>query len=332
MLVKRSLTLAMAIAVAGTTSVGAGAKAETVLNSMTSLPRNLQLSLSFQEHFIPRVNKAGKGVVQVHYLGGPEITPPRKAAAALKRGVFDVLHSPTAYYIGMVPEGYALTIGAKTPAQLRANGGFALLQKIYAEKAGAQLIAWGEAGTQYNTYLATDPKFEANGNLSLKGIKMRVTGTYRPLFKALGATTIGIKHTEIYTGIKRGVVQGFGWPDVGITALGLHKVVKYRIDPPFYRSNNAVTVNMAKWNALSRKAKDVLEQAGRDYEKAAISYMEDHRAKEEKVLLASGMKVITLKGANARHYLGSANAAVWAKLKERSKHADALKAKSFPDM
>ncbi len=332
MFVKRSLTLAMAIAVAGTTGVGTVAGAETELTSMTSLPRNLQLTLSYREHFIPRVNKAGKGVVRIKYLGGPEITPPRKAAAALKRGMFDVLHSPTAYYIGMVPEGYALTISQKTPAELRANGGFDLLKKAYAEKAGAQLLAWGEAGTQYNTYLATEPKFEANGNLSLKGIKMRVTGTYRPLFQALGATTIGIKHTEIYTGIKRGVVQGFGWPDVGITALGLHKVVKYRIDPPFYRSNNAVTVNMAKWNTLSRKAKDILERAGLEYEQAAIGYMEDHRAKEEKILLASGMKLIKLKGANAKHYLDAANSAVWAALQKRSKYADALKAKSFPDM
>jgi TRAP-type transport system periplasmic protein len=318
---------------AGLAAISAPAMAQEVtLQAMTSLPKTLQLAQSFLDNFIPQLNAAGKGVIQVNYIGGPEITPPRKAAAALKRGVFQMLQSPTAYYIGMVPEGYALTLSQKTPAELRANGGFALLQKIWAEKAGARLLAWSESGTRYHTYLATEPKFDANGNLSLKGIKMRVTGTYRPLFKSLGATTIGIKATEIYTGIQRGVVQGFGWPDVGIVGLGLHKLVKYRIDPPFYKANMTVSMNLKSYNGLPRKAKDILERVAIEYEGSSIAYMEGERSKEEKMAMDAGMKIIKLKGANASNYLKAANAAVWKSLQERSKSAMELKKKSFPDL
>ena len=328
----RSLTLAAAMAAVAAVAFGQSAKAEVLIKAMTALPKNLSLAQSFLVNFIPRVNEVGKGVVKIKYVGGPEVTPPRKAAAALKRGVFDMMQTPVAYYIGTVPEGYAFTLSQRSVDELRANGGFAMMQKIWAEKAGARLLAWSESGTQYNTYLATEPKFTKDGKLSLKGIKMRVTGTYRPLFKALGATTIGIKHTEIYTGIQRGVVQGFGWPDVGIVGLGLHKIVKYRIDPPFYKANMTVTVNLDKWNSWPQKVRDVLNTVTAEYEKTSIVYMEKQRKIEEKQALAQGMKIIKLKGAAASHYLKAANNAVWERLQKGSKDAQALKQKSFPDL
>ena len=329
----RILTVAAAAVATGAAMLGTPAEAETKLRAMTTLPKNISLAESFIVNFVPRVNKAGKGHIAVKYIGGPEITPPRKAAAALKRGgLFDMIQSPVAYYIGMVPEGYAFTLSQYTSGELRKNGGYDLLKKIWAEKAGAHFLAWGESETMYNTYLATEPKFEKNGRLSLKGIKMRVTGTYRPLFTALGATTIGIKHTEIYTGIQRGVVQGFGWPDVGIVGLGLHKVVKFRIDPPFYKSNMTVTVNLKKWQSLTGKQRDILEKVAIGYEKVAVAYMEKMRVSEEKVAIKSGMKIIKLKGDAASHYLGAANAAVWERLQKNSPYADQLKAKFFPDL
>ncbi len=325
----RSLTL-----LAGTAAIGftpASVSAETVLKSITSLPTNLELAQSYIKNYRGAVNAQNKGVVDIKYIGGPEVVPPRKAGDALRRGQFDMLHSPTAYYIGLVPEGYALTLSTQTPAKIRANGGFALLEKIWAEKANAKLLAWGEAGTQYNTYLAQKPSFTPDGHLSLDGFKMRVTGTYRPLFTALGATGIGIKATEVYTAIQRGVVQGFGWPDVGIVKLGLAKVVKYRIDPPFYRSNNTVTVNLDVWNKLSADKQKILSDVALEYEQKAIAFMDIYKNKDQAALLAGGMQILPLKGAAEKHYIDSANVAVWERLKGQSKLSDDLQKKFFPD-
>ena len=307
------------------------ASAETTLKAITSLPTTLELAQSFLHNFRDAVNAANKGVVNIEYLGGPEVVPPRKAGDALRRGQFDMLHSPTAYYIGLVPEGYALTLATKTPVELRANGGWEILQKIWKEKANAKLLAWGESGTQYNTYLGQEPKFKANGNVSLAGFKMRVTGTYRPLFTALGATGVGIKATEVYTALQRGVVQGFGWPDVGVVKLGLTKLVKYRISPPFYRSNNTVTVNLDVWNKLPSNVQKALEAAAPTYEKKAIDYMEGYRKKDEDALIAAGMKTIDLKDGPKKNYIDSANISVWNRLKKQSKYADVLHEKCFPD-
>ena len=160
---------------------------------------------------------------------------------------------------------------------------------------------------------------------------MRVTGTYRPLFTALGATGVGIKATEVYTAIQRGVVQGFGWPDVGIVSLGLAKVVKYRIDPPFYRSNNTVTVNLDTWKKLPQAAKKVLQNTALEYEKKAVDFMVGYAKADQKALTEAGMQVIDLKDGAKKHYIDSANAAVWDRLKKQSKIANDLQQKFFPD-
>ncbi|MEX2454106.1 MAG: TRAP transporter substrate-binding protein DctP [Rhodospirillaceae bacterium] len=309
----------------------AAGSAQTVLKAATGLPSNLELAQSFLTHFRSAVNDSHKDVISINYMGGPEVVPPDKAGDALRRGQFDILHSPTAYYIGMVPEGYALTLATKMPAEVRANGGWAMLEKVWEEKANAKLLAWGEPGTQYNTYLAKKPAYTPDGHLSLDGFKMRVTGTYRPLFTALGATGVGIKASEVYTALQRGVVQGFGWPDVGIVALGLAKEVKYRIDPPFYRSNNTVAINLDAWNKLSADQQKILMDVSLDYEKEAVAFMDGFKNKDQQALLAGGMEVIDLDGVAKKHYIDSANVAVWDRLKEQSKIANELQQKFFPD-
>ena len=305
---------------------------QTTLTAVSALPKTLDLTRSFRDNLIKRANEANKGAFRIRYLGGPEIVPSRKAWLALKRGRIDMLHSPVASYVGTVPEGYAFMLSRKSTVELRANGAFALLRDVFAEKAGAYFLAWGESATSYNIYLAKKPGRTPDGKLTLKGLKMRVTGTYRPLFTSLGAKTIGIKPSEIHTEMARGMVDGFGWPDVGVAALGIAKVVKFRIDPSFYRANMLVTINLKRWNELAKAVKAALETEALRYERDSIAYMERLRKTDEKKLIDTGMKVIKLEGEAAKHYLNAANAAVWRALKKRSKNADALKKLSFPDL
>lgn len=327
---KFTRTIFVAAGAAAFAFTAGSASAETTLKAITGLPTSLELSQDFLVNFRTVINNQYKGTLKIDYVGGPEVVPPRKAGDALRRGQFDMLYSPTAYYIGLVPEGYAMTLATSTIDEVHKNGGWALAEKIWKERANAKLLAWGAWGTQYNTYLAKDPGFTPEGNLSLKGFKMRVTGTYRPLFTALGATGVGIKATEVYTALQRGVVQGFGWPDVGVVKLGLAKLVKYRIYPPFYRSNNTITINMDVWNKLPKDVQATLEKEARIYEKKSLGYMESYRKKDENELIAAGMKTIDLKDGPKKHYIDSANISVWERLKKQSKYADELQKTFFP--
>lgn len=325
----RHVSLTMVVVI--TSLLPTWVRGEVELTAMTSLPRNSNNAMGFLKHFVEPVNQLGKGVVQIKFLGGPEVTPPRKAGAALKRGVFDILHSPTSYYIGLVPEGYALTLSTKTPDKLRANGGFELLRGAYAAKAGSYLLAWGDSGTRYHIYLTSEPRFTTDGDLVLEGLKMRSTGTYRPFFESLRAIPIGIKATEIYTALQRGVVDGFGWTDSGLDSLGVTKLVRYRLDPSFYRANTVVTVNSAKWDSLPSPARRILEKIALQFEKAAPDFVNKRRLEEESVMKASGMQVVKLEGQAASRYIDLANTAIWESLKSKSTEAEALRDKFFDD-
>ena len=315
-----SAVVAATVALAATPSIAA----ERTLTSVTALQQTNILAKSFLLTFVGEANALGKGVVQVKYLGGQEIVPPAKAAAALKRGQFDILSSPTAYYIGTVPEGYALLASNKGPRALRANGGFKLLQKIYAEKAGAHLLAWGESMTSYNMFLGVKPPMRADGLPDLTGVKMRATGTYRPLFRALGATTINIKSSEVINAMQRGTIDGFGFTDQP-ASVGMQEVIKYRVIPNFYQTNTVVTVNSDVWKALTDEQRATMTKVGIEYETNSVEYSEGVRMQDEAILKKAGTKDIVLKGDAAAKYLEIAHGEIWKELAKRSTNAEALK-------
>lgn len=315
-------TLAIAIAAATATLVVAPAMARDI-NAVTSLQQTNTIARSFITTFIGAVNNA-KGPIKINYAGGQEVVPPRKAANALKRGQFDMLCSPTAYYIGTVPEGYALLAANQGPAALRKSGAWEILQEVYAKKAGAHLLAWGENMTSYNMYLAKKPKMK-DGIPDLTGVKMRATGTYRPLFRALGGSTINIKSSEIFTAMQRGTVEGFGFTDVSFVPLGFHQVAKYRVTPNFYQTNQVVTVNAGIWKSLTKAEQGFLTAQAINYETTSVKWVEIERLKEDKQVKAAGVVDIALKGAAAARYLDIAHQEIWKELKKRSQYHDKLK-------
>ena len=298
--------------------------AETTITAVNALQITNTQTQSFLKTLVAPVNAHGKGLVQIKFLGAQEIVPPRKAAKALRRGQFGMLGSPTAYYLGLVPEGRALLVANQGPHVLRKNGGWELLQSIYKKRAGAHLLAWGNNRTFYFMYLAKMPKFDKDGVPDLTGIKMRATGTYRPLFRALGASTINIKSSEVYTAMQRGTVQGFGFPGVGTVPNGFHKVTKYRVTPEYYQTNDVVTMNMEVWNGLTRKQQDFLTKEGIEYEKNSVKFIQTQWEKEEKIMLTQGgtdgkgVKDIALKGKAAEKYLKIAYDEVWKVFKAKS--------------
>lgn len=298
---------------------------ERTLNAVTGLQQTNILAKAYLEKFVKVLNSVGDGVLKIKYVGGQEVVPPRKAAAAIKRGQFDMLSCPTAYYIGTVPEGYALLASNQGPRVLRTNGGWELLQKIYAEKAGAHLLSWGANMTSYNMYLWKKPKIGSDGVPDLTGFKMRATGTYRPLFRALGATTINIKSSEVITAVQRGTVDGFGFTDVSLPAIGLDKVTKYRVQPNFYQTNTVETINLDTWKSLTQAQKNLLNRIAIEFEVTSVQYIEAQRLREDKIMKAEGIQDIVLKGSAAAKYLAIAHGEIWKELDKRSKYAAQLR-------
>lgn len=308
---------AIALSLALSLLCGTASAKEDVLHVVTALPAQHELSESFLKLFVEPLNAQGKGVLQIDYKGGPEVIPANKAAQAVQRGAIDMLHSPAAYYAGTTAESPALMATNRSVAEIRANGGFDLLSKIWSEKLNAKIVAWGESGAQFHLYTVKEPPKNPDGTITMKGFKMRSTGAYRPLLTALGATPVEMPAGDVYTALQRGLVDGFGWPTVGLKSLGLADAIHYRIDPPFYHLANLVLVNNEKWAALSPQSKALLEKMALEYERTSSKRMQEGAEEDEQAILKAGVKVLKLEGKAADAYLAAAYGAAWERIGDR---------------
>jgi TRAP-type C4-dicarboxylate transport system substrate-binding protein len=311
---------------------GVASAEEVVLKAQTALPKTHDLSKSFLKSFVDKINVEGKGVIRVDYLGGPEINPPDKAASAVQRGTIDLLHTPVAYHAGIVPQGNTMMATNLSIAEYRANGAFAVLEPNWEKKLNAKILAVGETSAQFYLYVTKKPNLRPDGVIDVKGWKFRTTGAYRPLVSALGATPVQITNAgEVYTALERGLVDGFGWPTVGLASQKLAKLVKYRIDPPFYHLANALLINLDKWKSLPKPAQDILLKVAAQYEKASIDNMNQGAKEDEAAIKKAGVQIFTMPPAGTKKFLDIAYEAMWKRATSRldKKEGEMLRAKLY---
>lgn len=286
------------------------ASAQDVLRAQTALPTQHTLSRSFIAHFVEVIN-AENGAVQVNLLGGPEVNPQDRAVAALERGLLDILWIPAAFTTGTIPEAQAMMLQNIGIDELRANGSYDHFAEIFAEKANAHFLAWSETSAGYYLYLTSEPAMTEEGVVDLTGLSMRSTGAYRPIIEALNGAPVSIPSGDVPQGLDRGVINGFGWPTVGLESIGLQDSVNYRVEPQFYNLANVVLVNQNKWNSLSDEARDQLSRVALSYEQASIEEMITMGEADLAAADAAGIQAIRMEGEAAERYLATAFDAMW---------------------
>ena len=82
---------------------GAATASEVTLRAISAFTEKTTYSSGI-ERFIDRVNAAGKGVVQINYIGGPKAMPPFEVGNALKNGVVDLANTTGAFYTNLMPK------------------------------------------------------------------------------------------------------------------------------------------------------------------------------------------------------------------------------------
>src|SRR3982751_482120 len=98
---------------------GVSARAEEVtLKAAVFVPPSTTYGIPFKR-FVDRVNEAGKGVLQIRIVGGPEAVPADGQAQAVKSGVLDIASIPPAYYKSTMVEGDAQVLSDMTIAEQR---------------------------------------------------------------------------------------------------------------------------------------------------------------------------------------------------------------------
>ena len=295
------LALGLALLVPGSAALAQ----EITLRAVNAFQEGTYFARNF-ERFIKKVNDEGKGVVQINYLGGPKAVPTMEQGAALRNGVVDLANTTTSFVASVSPESLALNYATVSWAEMRRNGTLDFLNKLMMEK-GLYYYARTGDGVPYHIYLN-----KRIDKADLSGLKIRIAPIYREFFTRLGASVMQIAPGEVYTALDRGVVDGYGWPLLGVFDLGWHEKTKFRVDPGFYNIELGVIFSAKTWNALTPAQRDFLNKQVAWLEAKNADMAGKDAAADLKRQAEVGIQTIKLPDAEARKLLALSLEAGWA--------------------
>ena len=303
-------------------AIAMSAQAKTVLKVSSCLAKNHDQVEAYFATFHNPINAANAGF-KLNYIGGPEVTPRKKQAAALKRGLIDIINCPAAYYSGLVPEARVAGVNTVGPAELRRNGGMDMLQDAWAKGLKAKILGWGHwrASTFY-MYTKFNPKTNTTTGVDLKGIKMRSTGLYNAFLKAMGATPINISPGDVYSALERGVVDGLAWPEGSVAKYGWQRFLKYKVGPNFFHSSTMTVINLNSFNSMTKAQQALLVKQGLLFEENSNAILARKSVDDNAKLAKAGVKDINLTGAVGKAYLNTIYGAKWADNDKRKYNVD----------
>lgn len=301
---RRSGLLA-ALALAATAALAPAQAQQVTLRAVNAFQEGTYYARNF-EAFVKKVNDEGKGVVQINYLGGPRAIPTMEQGAALRNGVVDLANTTTSFVAGVSPESLALNYATVPWAEMRRNGTVDFLNKLMMEK-GLYYYARTGDGVPYHIYLN-----KRIDKADLSGLKIRIAPIYREFFTRLGASVMQIAPGEVYTALDRGVVDGYGWPLLGVFDLGWHEKTKYRVDPGFYNIELGVIFSARTWNSLTPAQRDFLNRQVAWLEARNADMAGKDAAADLKRQAEVGIQTIKLPEAEARKLLALSLEAGWA--------------------
>jgi TRAP-type C4-dicarboxylate transport system substrate-binding protein len=315
----------------GLSLLGGHGAAEERLTLVSSWSKPQNFNVLFMD-YVNAVNERGRGVLQIDFLGGPEVIPQAQLLYALRRGVIDLAFGAITYYRGVLPEGDAVFASTITPTEARRNGGFEALQPYWAKRINARLLGWMQSGVGVNIYLTQEPRFGPDGMPELSGLKIRTSPSNRELLQELGGRPVQIAVKEIYTALQRGTVDGLAFTTTGIPDMGIEDFIRYRIDPSFLQMSICLQINLDRWQQLDADAKKILAEEAEAYEPKGragfFALMDDEVAQ----LAERGMVSAQVPAPHGEEYRNLANDVVWRRMAARAPDAALdLKAYFYPE-
>ena len=310
--------LALAAALAAASGI-AGAQ-EITLRVVSAFPENLYYVKRLVD-WIQKVNAEGKGTLQLNFIGGPKAIPTFEVGNAVKTGVVDIAMSTGAYYTNLMPEADALKLTRLPAAELRKNGAYDYINKVWNEKANMYYLARVVDSTPFHLYI--NKKID---KADLNGLKLRITPVYRDFFQALGGTVVQIAPGEVYTALERGVVDGYGWPIHALFDLNWQEHTKYRVDPGFYNAEVSLIVNLDKWKGLTQAQRAYLTKQALAFE-AQNEEWKKYNQEEAQRQAKAGIQAIRFDAATSKQYVDKAYEVGWAGIiKASPEHGPKMKA------
>ena len=237
---------------------------------------------------------------------------------AVRSGVVDMVYSPCAFYAAVVPECDAVSASTVDGPTARKNGGIDLLNQIHQKRMGVVLLGWVDSGIRFCLWSTKEPRFDASGQIDIKGFKVRGNPIYNAfLTNYLGAQVINLNSSDLYTALERGTVDITAWTQIGLMDLNWDRYIKYRILPDFFETDLMIIANQKKWSSLSPKTREILQRVAIEHETSSLQALQQLWTKEKTELEKRGIKTLSQSPEASKRFVAGARAASLARMKER---------------
>jgi len=153
------------------------------------------------------------------------------------------------------------------------------------------------------------------GELSyFEGKKIRSIPLYDPILEAMGATPVTTSPSEAYTAMERGVVDGLGWPDIGLLDFKFYEQAKFVMLPDFYQLRTVTLINPNSFNNLPAELQGVLTEASTSADAIGAKWAKEKRDAEHAEMEAAGVEFVSLSDAEGAQFRALTEEKLWDKV------------------
>ena len=212
------------------------------------------------------VKAATNGRIEIEVLSAGALVPTPELLTAVGKGVVDICWFPANIQTGMVPEGPLFMAPMLWQGSDDVN-------VVYYEKGWTELVRDSYLhnnvmviGHQFEGQIATWGKYPINTLDDIKGHKIRFFGDYSKLMSKFGAETVSLPHTESYTALTLGTIDGYGTSLVKFRDMKHYEICKYLLGDTMCSVAPAdLIVNLDTWNKLPADIQSQLLLVGREF-------------------------------------------------------------------
>lgn len=302
---KKCLFVLVAILIMAVSAAPVYAEGPIKLKMVSFLPKG-DNNMTAWMAYLEDVNKKAKGELEIVFTGGPEAIPGFKQFEALRNGVVDIIYGCESYY-GRQVTGAAYThLTRLDPVKERENGYYDFRAGLF-KKHNIHYLGRTEFGVWFQIF--TNKAVERPQEL--KGQKIRVSATYEPFVKRLGAVPVTLPGSDIYTALERGTIDGYAWSALGNVQSGWCDVCKYILEPRIYQMNIEGLVNLKTWENLPPHLQKIMTDCMIENERNSSKIMAEIAEKELREMQNRGMKLIKFSPEDTQWYIDLAYEAGW---------------------
>lgn len=280
-------------------------KGPITLKMVTFLPKG-NTNMTAWMAFIEDINKKAKGELEIKYIGGPEAVPGFKQFEALRNGVVDMIFGCESYYGRQITGAAYSHLTRLDPVKERKNGYYDFRVDLF-KKHNVFYLGRAEFGVWFQIFTNKAVKHPKD----LKGQKIRVSATYEPFVRRLGAVPVTMPGSDIYTALERGTIDGYAWAVLGNVQMGWVDVCKYILEPRIYQMNIEALINLKTWEKLPAHLKKLMMDCMIENEKKYSKIMAGIAEKEYMEMQKRGMEVIKFSSEDTKWYVDLAYEAGW---------------------